>query len=194
MVTRRSALAVALVAAACGGAPAPAAPPAATKHTGMERYLPLDDDTVYSYETYSEASGERGVLVLRVRRPRPDMAELDVAGRVQRLYVNEGGLELATGGHLLRAPLSVGAEWVGDFGKVRVTALDRAVRVPAGSFTRCVETVEEIASGQVKKRTLTVFCPEVGIALRETEGQAGDELAVERIELKSYGKAFSFEP
>jgi len=179
---------------ACGGSsPAKAPAPAQTKDVAL-RYMPLGHDTVYSYETYSEVTGERGLLVLRVRRPRPDLAELDVAGRIQRLYLGDKGVSLATGGYLLRIPLVVGAEWIGDFGKVRVTALDRKIKVPAGSFERCLETVEEIANGEVKKRTLTVFCPDIGIVLRETQGQSGLEVALERIELKSYGPVFTYDP
>jgi hypothetical protein len=193
---RRLALALLLGAAsqACGGSkPRPPSPRVETKDA-LQRYLPLGHDTVYSYDTYSEVSGERGVLVMRVRRPRVDLAELDVAGRIQRVYVGEKGVSMATGGYLLRLPLAVGAEWMGDFGKVRVTALDRRVRVPAGTFERCLETVEEIASGEIKKRTLTVFCPDIGIVLRETQAQAASEVALERIELKSYGPVFSYDP
>lgn len=191
-------LALALLFAAATGAcsastPAKAPSPLQNKDA-LARYLPLAHDTVYSYDTFSEVSGEHGLLVMRVRRPRTDLAELDVAGRIQRLYIGEKGVSLATGGYLLRIPLAVGAEWVGDFGKVKVTALDRKVRVPAGSFERCVETVEEIASGEIKKRTLTVYCPDVGIVMRETQGQSGTEVALERIELKSYGPVFTYDP
>jgi hypothetical protein len=196
MVIRAAALALAVLVAGCAEQASPPPKPARAlpAHTGIERYFPLDHDTVFSYETYAENTGQRGVLVLRVRRPRADLAELDVAGRIQRIYVDKKGLALATGGHLLRAPLELGAAWVGDFGKVEITAVDRAVRVPAGSFKGCIETVERIQSGEIKKRTLTVFCPDVGIALRETEGQSGSEIALERLELKSYGPAFSYDP
>jgi hypothetical protein len=183
----------ALAALGCGGAPAQA-PAAAKAPAGeIERFMPLADDTVYSYETFSEGSGERGVLVLRVRRPRPELAELDVAGRVQRLTVSASGLQLSSGGYLLLAPLREGAEWLGDFGKVRVTAVNRTAEVPAGKFSGCLETVEELVSPEVKKRTRTLFCPEVGITERETEGEAGGQVALERIQLKSFGKAFSLE-
>ncbi len=183
-----------VLAFACSSSPPPESAAPAVAKTSLERYLPLDDDTVYSYETYSERSGERGVLVLRVHRPRPNLAELDVAGRIQRLYVSETSLELATGGYLLLAPLKPSAEWRGDFGQVRITSLDREVSVPAGKFKGCLETVEELATPQVSKRTTTVFCPDVGIAMRETEGQAGGESARETMSLKTYGKAFSMEP
>ncbi len=182
-------------AVACSPAPPPSpqSPAPRAGKTVLERYLPLEDDTVYSYETYSENSGERGVLVLRVRRPRPGLAELDVAGRIQRLYVSDAGLELATGGYLLLAPLRSGAKWRGDFGQVRVTSMEREVNVPAGKFSGCLETVEELTSTEVSKRTTTVFCPDVGIVQRETEGQAAGEAARESLSLKSYGKAFSLD-
>ena len=182
-----------LLALGCSSAPAKA-PPAPRAAAGeLERFMPLVDDTVYSYETFSEGSGERGVLVLRVRRPRPELAELDVAGRVQRLSVSPSGLELASGGYLLLAPLREGAEWLGDFGKVRITSVNRTSEVPAGRFTGCLETVEELVSSEVKKRTKTLFCPDVGITQRETEGEAGGQVAHERIALKNFGKAFSLE-
>ena len=53
---------------------------------------------------------------------------------------------------------------------------------------------KQIESGEVRKRTLTVFCPDIGIVLRETQAQAASEVALERIELKSYGPAFSYDP
>jgi hypothetical protein len=184
---------VALSALGCGGSPsqAPAEPKAPVGE--IERFMPLANDTVYSYETFSEGTGERGVLVLRVRRPRPELAELDVAGRVQRLTVSAQGLQLVSGGYLLLAPLKEGAEWLGDFGKVRVTAVNRSSEVPAGRFSGCLETVEEIAAPEVKKRTRTLFCPDVGITERETEAEAAGQYALERIVLKSFGKAFSLE-
>jgi hypothetical protein len=192
MGTERALLAMTLAALGCGSAPAPKpAEPKATAVSEVERFMPLADDTVYSYDTFSESSGERGVLVLRIRRPRPELAELDVAGRVQRLTVSESGLQLASGGYLLLAPLREGAQWRGDFGKVRVTRVDHTSEVPAGRFAGCIETIEELSSPEVMKRTTTVFCPDVGITVRETEAEAGGQYALERMTLKSFGKAFS---
>lgn len=180
---------------ACGGetTQAPEAPTTPAPTSDVERFMPLADDTVYSYDTFSDASGERGVLVLRVRRPHPERAELDVAGRVQRLSVSANALKLASGGYLLLAPLSEGASWRGDFGTVRVTSVDRESKVPAGHFVGCLETVEELTMPEVKKRTKTIYCPNVGITERETEGEAGGQYALERLTLRSYGKAFSLE-
>ena len=66
-------LAAALVALGCGG---PAAQngsklgPTEPAVTDIERYMPLKPDTVYAFETSIENSGEKGVLMMHVDRPR----------------------------------------------------------------------------------------------------------------------------
>src|SRR5687768_4495959 len=75
-----------LVAAACGPPAAPSRP-SSSEHAvqaDVNRYLPLTHDTVFAYDTLSEATGETGVLVINITRPRSDMAELRVGGRAQR--------------------------------------------------------------------------------------------------------------
>jgi hypothetical protein len=181
------------LALACGGAPPAESKPKAKVVEGILRYLPLEDETVFSYETRVEPGGERGLLVLEVRRRRPELAELVVAGRAQRLSVSSSSIGLVTGGALLRAPLAEGASWRGDFGRVRVTSTARSVSVPAGKFDGCLETIEEMTSAEGTKRTTTVYCPDVGITLRQTEVEQDAEQATERIELKSYGKRFAAE-
>jgi hypothetical protein len=183
------------VAAICGLAcsspqTTPKAPLPIVSAGGVARYLPLEDATVFSYETSTEPNSERGLLVLEVRRPRPEMAELVVAGRARRLTVSREGVAHVTGGFLLREPVSVGASFRGDFGQVRVTRVNHAVTVPAGKFTDCIETSEEMTIDAGKKRTVTVYCAGVGITLRETTAEQDDQLASERIALKSWGKRF----
>jgi hypothetical protein len=179
-----------LLAAGCGKPPPPAAPPPKVSATALNRLLPLENATVYSYDTVTEPSGERGLLILEVRRPRPDMAELIVAGRTRRLIVNAHDIAHATGGFLLKEPLTVGATYKGDFGTVRVTSVDKAVTLPAGAYTGCLETTEEAVSADGEKRTVTLFCPGVGIAQRETEAEQEGLRATERITLKSFGPRF----
>lgn len=174
----------------CGSSAAKQADAPAPVARGIARYLPLEDGTVYAYETTTVPETERGLLILEVRRPRPDVAELVVAGRARRLRIAKDAVAHQTGGFLLREPLAVGAGWHGDFGHVRVTRVDLAVTVGAGRFTGCVETVEELTTREGEKRTTTAFCPGVGIALRETEAEQGGEAQSERIALKSYGKKF----
>jgi hypothetical protein len=179
-----------LVVASCGPAPATSPLGSLPTATGLARYLPLEHGTVFSYETSTEPPTEPGLLILEVRRPRPDTAELVVAGRARRLKVSGAAVAHAAGGFLLREPLAVGATWHGDFGRVRVTRVDLPVTVAAGSFAGCVETVEELQTREGQKRTTTAFCPGVGITVRETEAEQGALRQSERIALKSYGKKF----
>jgi hypothetical protein len=177
------------VLAACGGSRAaeqPGAKPARTEISDVERYLPLRADTVLAYDTYQENTGERGVLMMQVRRPRLGTVELDVGGRIQRLELDRAGVRLVTGGWLLKAPLSPGARFKGQFGEVEVTSVTTTVQVPAGRFTGCVQTVEQSATAQ--RKVTTVFCPDVGITVLEAEGSVGEEYGRERAELRSHGK------
>ena len=182
-----------LVSTACAS-PAPTAkPPTASAKSGIAAYLPLEDGTVFTFETHTDPSGERGILVLEVRRPRPELAEFVVAGRAQRVTVSATAVAHVTGGLLLREPLAPGENWQGDFGHVRVTNVTKKVVVPAGSFEGCVETIEEMSTDAGTKRTTTAFCPGIGITLRETEAEQEGAHGIERIALKSYGKRFQSE-
>jgi hypothetical protein len=73
---------------------------------------------------------------------------------------------------------------------VRVTRVNHAVTVPAGKFTDCIETTEEMTIDAGTKRTVTVYCAGIGITLRETTAEQDDQIASERIALKSWGKRF----
>lgn len=149
--------------------------------------MPLIDATVFAYETTSELTGETGMLVLEVRRPRPGSAELVVAGRVRRLSIDPTGIQHATGGWLLKEPLERGATWKGDFGEVQVTALDRTVTTPAGVFAGCLDTTESSSGQDFAKRTITTYCPEVGITLRRTEVESDEGAGIESLRLRSHG-------
>jgi hypothetical protein len=182
--------AAALVLGCSGASPPPAAATTKAAASGVARYLPLEDGTVFSYETTTEPAGERGLLVLEVRRPRADAATLVVAGRATPLSVGAHAVAHAAGGFFLSEPLVVGAEWHGDFGHVRVTRVGARVTVPAGTFDDCVETVEELSVREGAKRTTTTFCAGVGITSRATEVEQDGEHQSERIALKSFGKRF----
>jgi len=182
-----------LAAAGCGGAnaAAPAASPSAPV-TALERFLPLKNETVFSYETYIEETNERGLAVMEVSRPRDTLAELRIAGQVKRRYhITPEGIQTSTGGYALKAPLSVGAEWQGDDGKVRVTAMDRSVTVPAGQFSGCLETVEAVQlAATATRKTTTVYCPGVGITVLQIEGQQDGDSVLQRLSLKAFGPRF----
>jgi hypothetical protein len=185
----RVSLALCALTASCSSQrPAATAAPAAPAASDVFRYMPLTNDTVYAYETSSEDSAERGVLMLRVRRPRENLAELGSGSRVQRLDLGSDGIRHATGGHLLKPPLVAGTTWRGQFGEVTLVTTNRAIEVPAGKFTGCLETVEQ-ARAPVQKKVKTVFCPEVGIALLEAEGMVDGNYTHERAALRSFGPA-----
>ncbi|MEZ4222377.1 MAG: hypothetical protein R3B13_15675 [Polyangiaceae bacterium] len=172
--------------AACGGSEAPAASPdkvAQPQVTDVERYFPLLADTVLAYDTESEITGEKGMLMMQVRRTRAEHAELYVAGRAKRLELVADGIRLAGGGWLLKAPLTQGMRFKGDFGEVHVTQVGKSVSTPAGTFSDCVETVEQ--SGN--RKVTTTFCRDIGIAELVVEGQVGEEFGRERAVLRSHG-------
>jgi hypothetical protein len=65
----------------------------------------------------------------------------------------------------LKAPLTVGATWNNPDGKYAVTAIDKTVTVPAGTFTNCVEVTHWSASGTVT--TIALYAPGVGMVQRD---------------------------
>jgi hypothetical protein len=178
-----------LLACGCGGSAgnreASSGAGGGTAISDVQRYLPLKHDTVYAFETSSENTGEKGVLMMSVERPAAGLAVLSVGGKAQRLEIVKAGIRIAAGGWLLKAPLAPAATFHGQFGPVVVRSIDKQVSVPAGNFSGCVETIEE--SRAVQKRVTTVFCPDVGIVLLDAEGTIGDDYGHERAELRSYG-------
>lgn len=169
---------------------APPERPAVVAAQGVARYLPLQNATVFSYDTRIEPAGERGLLVLEVRRRNADAAELVVAGRAQRLALRADAIELVSGGFLLKAPLTTGAEFRGDFGVVRVTRTGFSERVPAGEFSDCIETVESNSVQTMSRKTSTVFCANVGIVSRSSEVESDEGQALESMQLRAFGAKF----
>jgi hypothetical protein len=150
----------------------------------IEKYFPLSAGTVFAYDTFNEDSGEKGLLVFEVFRPRPGRADLKVGGQVkQRLELQSDGISHLEGGYLLKTPLTAGAQWKGRWGTVTVNAVDRAVETPAGHFVGCVETVEEDGT----KKATSVYCPEVGLVSLDAEGENENGYAHERAVLRSFG-------
>jgi hypothetical protein len=178
--------------AACAAPPAvPPSAPAKAVISDVARYLPLENDTVFSYETYIEDSNERGIAVFEIKRPRPELAELSIAGQVRkRYYFEPAGVRSSHGGYLLKSPLSLNAEWTGDDGKVKVTSVNQSVDAPAGKFSGCLQTVEEAQLGAMARKTTTVFCPGVGITVLEIDAEREGTSVLQRLTLKSFGPRF----
>lgn len=73
----------------------------------------------------------------------------------------DGIYRLRQGAYLLRAPISADATWPGPFGgHDRVTAFEKKVTVPAGTFENCVVVDETVPAARI--RLVHTFCPGVG--------------------------------
>lgn len=158
---------------ACATTP-PAQEIAKKKHLApptLKELLPLQDKTVSNFETESDL-GDKGVLVLEIFRPRPEMAELKIAGTVRRLHVEEHRISHATGGILLEEPLEKGHSFEGSFGTTTITEVNHQLDLPAGHFEQCLVTVEE--SIHPPKRSTSTYCRDVGLVRLEIESFAGE--------------------
>ncbi|HEY4102362.1 MAG TPA: hypothetical protein VGM44_00660 [Polyangiaceae bacterium] len=175
----------------CAAAPPTKAQAPSVPVGDVARFAPFENDTVLAYETYVEDTNEHGIMVFEISRPRPELAELSVAGRVRkRYYFEPGGVRSAQGGYLLKSPLEANAEWQGEDGPVKVTAVNQTVTVPAGTFSGCIQTVETAKLAAATRATTTAFCPGVGITTLQIEGEQEGTSVLQRISLKSFGPRF----
>jgi hypothetical protein len=182
--------AIAYLAVACGGPPAKTAATSAAAPeapSDVERYLPLEDGTVYSYDTQSEGNPTHGVLIVQISRPRKGRVDLRMGSRTERFELEPGGVADLEGGYLLKAPLRVGATWKGKAGTVRITAMDEKVKVPAGEFEGCIRTLEEMLLTEISRRVTSVYCPHVGLVIVDAEASTQDGHQRETATLKSFG-------
>lgn len=151
--------------------------------SSVERFLPLENDTVFSYTAWLPESPLPEQLILQVERRSPERASLRSGNSIKRVEFVADGVRLLTGGYLLKAPLAAGANWAGPAGRIHITQVDQTVSVGAGQFVGCIETTETGGQGQTSRSIVTTYCPDVGIVKFSVD--AGDRR--ERFELKSYG-------
>ena len=175
----------------CGGAEQAKSPDGSVGGpvTDVQRLLPLQHNTVFSYAT-TDQTGNTGIYVMEVGRPRSTMAELKVAGNVFRRYISADGVQAAGGGYVLHSPLSEDAEWKGEFGEVSVKSMSRSIKVPAGDFGNCVETLESVDTPAFTKTATSVFCPGIGMVYYLIEGEQNGVKVSQKLELKSFGPRF----
>lgn len=175
----------------CGGEPQAKSPDGSVGGpvTDVQRLYPLEHNTVFSYATTDE-TGQTGIYIIEVSRPRQTMAELKVAGNVFRRYFSKDGVQAPGGGYVLRSPLSKDAEWRGEFGDVSVKSLSRSVKVPAGEYGNCLETYETADTPAYTKNATTIFCPGIGMVYYMVEGEQGGAKVSQKLELKSFGPRF----
>ena len=190
----RLAILVLLLLSDCGGRQVPPRDEGESKpeESAVSRFLPLVDGTVWAYDARDDETGGTGMFVTRVRRTGSRFALVTSQGS-HVLETKPDGILRAEGKYVLKAPLVLGAEWPGEAGTViRITAIDRAVTVPAGHFSGCVETIEERPStnaGENRRRVTTTYCPYVGIAVLHAEAWESGRHAGEQAALRSFGKA-----
>ncbi|HEX4478619.1 MAG TPA: hypothetical protein VH142_26235 [Polyangiaceae bacterium] len=153
----------------------------------VERLMPLEDRTVYTYDTKSENSAEHGVLIVQISRPRPDRADLRMGSRIERLQLEPGAITFVEGGYLLKAPIAKGSRWHSKFGIVEVVDADEQIDVPAGRFVGCVRTVEREDGTGASKQVTSVYCPHVGLVLLDAQAVGDQGLNRETAVLKSFG-------
>lgn len=155
----------------------------------VDRLLPLENNTVFAYVTSDEA-GAKGIYIMEIGRPRAGLAELKVAGKIYRRSIGRDGIQAASGGYVLRSPLSADAKWKGEFGEVKVKSMSRTITVPAGSFSNCVETYESVTTPDYTKSATSIFCPGIGMVYYAVEGEQDVVSVSQKLELKSYGPRF----
>ena len=127
------ALCLALVAGCGDNTPAPKSAPA-SKTRGVERFFPLGDGYAYTYDSVDVGDGREDMLLLRVRRLAPGLAQMHTASGVRRLVITREAIRREGSGFVLRAPLDKGATWEGDNGGTTTVAATRAA--PSGQTPR----------------------------------------------------------
>jgi hypothetical protein len=159
---RRAALLVSVCWFGCGAATLPHAKTAL--EVSVRTLYPLVEGAAWSYDVDS-GDGEPVLATARVLHVRADgVVEVASGQAVLRYLVRPDGIARAgEGGHLLKAPLTLNANWPSAPDTVaKVEALHQRVTTAAGTFDECVSVKEENAgSGQ---RVTTTYCPGVGPA------------------------------
>ena len=170
---------------ACGDGKPPEAPTTpvqkASSGSSVEQYFPLEEGRIYNYVT--SEGGETGMLVAKVHRTDASHGELRLSNATKRFVYSPAGVAYDNGLFILKAPLEVGASWPGEHGgTTRVASVDASAKVVAGSYSGCVQTVEE-GGRPPGSKFVTTYCPGVGMVQLEVHAAGGEA----RAELRSYG-------
>jgi hypothetical protein len=146
-----------------------------------ERYFPLEEGKLYNYVTTE--GGESGMLVARVHRTDRTHGELRLSNATKRFVFDRDGVHYDGGAFILKNPVDLHASWPGEHGgTTRIASVSAAPKVLAGTYSGCVQTVEEGGRPPGSRYTST-YCPGVGMVLLEVTGAGGSA----RAELKTYG-------
>src|SRR5262249_16147024 len=153
-------------------------------HT-VSRLFPLVEGNIFAYDTVDEETGHHGMFVTEIHRAGDARVELRTGRTGKWVEIRPDGIVREAATYLLQTPIPLGATGPGEKrGTARVSAVDKAMKVPAGEFVGCVEIVEQ-GVGEVRRVTTAVFCPDVGIVEMEVEAWSGVEHGLERATLRS---------
>lgn len=155
----------------------------------VQRFFPLHDGYVYTYQTIREGASDGDMFMLRVQRTDPQHARLLTGSTSRSMSVNADSIARDEGGFVLRSPLREGATWPGDNGGTTVVeATGVREQVAAGTYSGCIRTREQV-DGARPKTIRTVFCPDVGITSMTVEAAHDSQ----RAELRSFGPPVDLE-
>jgi hypothetical protein len=145
----------------CGGAVQH--PPSAPDLSPASLY-PLGEGHAWSYDVDS-GDGASVLVVARVTSVQGDVVEVRNGAQAPLRYrkTSEGVAHADRPGHLLKAPIAVGASWSsGPHTEARVVSLKETVSTPSGPLHDCVLVAE--LNRDNEQRIETTYCPGVGPA------------------------------
>lgn len=122
---------------------------------------PLVKGNAWSYDIDTGESSTT-LAVTRVEAYDGRIAEVRTASSTIVYEVRPEGIYVPSeNAWVIRAPLRVGATWLGRGGReARVIATAVTADTPAGNFERCVDVLEQ--GGKLELEVRTVYCPNVG--------------------------------
>jgi hypothetical protein len=149
---------------------------------------PLHEGSAWSYDV-DAGDGQSVLATSRVLRVTEGVVEVQSGQGIQRYLLEPQGIKRVGGdAYLLRAPIAVGSSWqAGPSTRASVTAVDKAMKTPAGEFEACVVVAEQNSdSGQEIE---TTYCPGVGPVRVESRMQVRGQ----RLKVTAVLRGFSLE-
>lgn len=187
--------------AGCGPEPTATVPttpptgPAVSSGSPLERYFPLVEGNIYSYDvdTLSDHPST-GALSATVSRIGPTSGTFRIGATTRRIqYEPDGIVATEPNGdraYLLKAPLTEGTSWLGaGGGEIRIVNAHAAASVTAGQFVECIVT-EEKRAGDFPKNVTTTYCPDVGLVELAIKAPG----SLQKASLKQFGPPVNIGP
>jgi hypothetical protein len=141
------------------GPPPVAGPP---KTATASDYFPLDAGWKWAYEL--ERGDQHLLAVYTVMERFPDGAIVQAGDERISYAVTSGGIAMkegtVVGDFVLKNPIARDASWNVSAGAAKITAIDRTVNTPSGTYTNCV--VVEVLRHEPTRLSRTTFAPGVG--------------------------------